>query len=173
MNRPLLRQKLALPPLWRGALPRERLLRHLDEAIAEGRHIGLFAGTGYGKSTLLAEWARQHPTVWLTLDAEDADLDMFLGYLIFAFEQALPGFTTEARVMLGRAREREGAQATLSALLADLDEQDDTPLNLVLDDLANQFKLVDPSAAMESTAEFALRRKLYRLSRELLIQSSL
>jgi ATP/maltotriose-dependent transcriptional regulator MalT len=134
MTRPMLRQKLAFPPLWRGALQRERLLAVLNLAIAEGRHIGLFAGTGYGKTTLLAEWAREHPAVWITLDAEDADLDVFLSYLVFAFEQVLPEFRTEARELLGRAREREGAQAALSALLADLDEQCDRPLVLILDD---------------------------------------
>jgi ATP/maltotriose-dependent transcriptional regulator MalT len=134
MTRPILRQKLALPPLWRGALQRDRLLEVLDLAIAEGRHIGLFAGTGYGKTTLLAAWARTHQAVWLTLDAEDADLDVFLSYMVFAFEQVLPEFRTEARALLGRAREREGAQAVLSALLADLDEQCDRPLVLILDD---------------------------------------
>lgn len=123
-----------LPPLWPDVLSRERLLASLDEAIEQGRHVGLFAGTGNGKTTLLAMWARNRPTAWLTLDAEDADLDTFLGYLIAALERAVPGFTTEARDLLGRAREREGAHAALATLLADLDEQCDHPLVLVLDE---------------------------------------
>ncbi len=134
MNRPILRRKLTPPPPWDGAVVRPRLAATLDAALAEGRHVVLCAGTGYGKTSLLADWARRQDCAWLTLDAEDADLDAFLAYLVAACERALPGFATEARSMLGRAREREGAIAALSSLIADLDEQCDRPLLLVLDD---------------------------------------
>src|SRR5690349_23765516 len=118
MTRRILRQKLQPPPPWEGAIVRQRVFALLDAAIAEGAHVGLFAGTGYGKTALLADYARGRETAWLTLDAEDADLDVFLAYLVAAFERALPGFRTEASGLLGRAREREGAFAALSALLA-------------------------------------------------------
>jgi ATP/maltotriose-dependent transcriptional regulator MalT/DNA-binding SARP family transcriptional activator len=134
MNRPILRRKLTPPPPWDGAIARPRLEAALERALGEGRHVVLCAGTGYGKTSLLADWARRHDGAWLTLDAEDADLDAFLAYLIAACERALPGFATEARTMLGRARDRDGAIAALSALIADLDEQCDRPLLLVLDD---------------------------------------
>ncbi len=102
--------------------------------MAEGRHAAIFAGSGYGKTALVAAWCQGRPTAWVTLDAEDAALDVFLTYVISAFERALPGFRTEASALLGRAKEREGALAALSALLADLDEQVEAPVALVLDD---------------------------------------
>ncbi|MDB5101588.1 MAG: ATP-dependent transcriptional regulator, MalT-like, LuxR family, partial [Cyanobacteria bacterium RYN_339] len=134
MSPPILRQKLTPPRPWAGVIPRPRLEAWLDAAFERGAHVGVFAATGYGKTALLAAWAQRHGAAWLTLDAEDADLDVALTYLITAFENALPGFRTEARDLLGRARERDGAFATLSALLADLDEQCDRPLALVIDD---------------------------------------
>ena len=134
MRRPILRRKLTPPPPWDGAIARPRLDALFAAALAEGRHVVLCAGTGYGKTSLLAARARGADCAWLTLDAEDADLDAFLTYMVASCERALPGFATEARAMLGRAREREGAIAALSSLMADLDEQCDRPLLLVLDD---------------------------------------
>ena len=100
MTRRFLKRKLAPPPAWTGAIARPRLAALLDAALAAGSHVGLFAGTGYGKTMLLADWARATQSrpeppfhdrppalAWLTLDAEDADLDAFLTYLVAAFEQ--------------------------------------------------------------------------------------
>lgn len=134
MPLPLLRQKLALPPSWGEFVARPRLADVLDLALTAGQHVALFAGSGYGKTTLVADWCRDRPCAWVSLDAEDAALDVFLAYVIGAVERALPGFGTEASSLLGRAQEREGAFAALSALLADLDEQVEEPLPLVLDD---------------------------------------
>lgn len=115
-------------------IPRPSLEARLETAVRERQHVAIFASTGYGKTTLVAKWCKDLAPAWVTLDAEDADLDVFLAYLISAFERALENFDTEARGMLGRAREREGAMAALSVLLADLDEQCDRPLVLILDD---------------------------------------
>ncbi|MDB5102259.1 MAG: transcriptional regulator, LuxR family protein [Cyanobacteria bacterium RYN_339] len=134
MSPPILRRKLQPPPAWPDLVRRERLLARLDEAVAAGQHVALVAGSGYGKTALLADWARGRAVGWLTLDAEDADLDAFLGYMIAACEAAVPGFRTAASGMLGHAREREGALAALAALIADLDEQVEAPVALVLDD---------------------------------------
>lgn len=133
MPKSILRRKLT-PPLLPNTLPRGAVFAAFDEAIAAGRHLALIAGSGYGKSTALATWCGAHATAWVTLDAEDADLDTFLAYLIAACERACPAFRSEAKAMLGRARERDGAIAALSALIADLDEQIERPLCVVLDD---------------------------------------
>jgi LuxR family maltose regulon positive regulatory protein len=134
MALPLLRRKLTRPALWEAALARELLHARLTTALDAGRHIALIAGSGYGKTSLLAAWTHERPVAWLALDAEDADLDSFLTYLVAACEAALPGFVSEAHGLLGRAREREGASAALATLIADLDEQVDRPLLIVLDD---------------------------------------
>ncbi|MDB5100477.1 MAG: transcriptional activator domain protein [Cyanobacteria bacterium RYN_339] len=127
-------QKLAPPPSWPRALRRSRLESALDAAIAAQQHVTLVAGAGYGKSTLVAAWSASRTCVWTTLDADDAELDAFLTVLVVAFERALPGFCTEARDLLLRARDRDAAHAVLAALLADLDEQCVDPVVLVIDD---------------------------------------
>lgn len=131
---PIVRQKLTPPPVWPQALRRDRLLAALDGAIAGGRHVLIHGGAGFGKTMLASAWSEPRRTVWITLDAEDTALDSFLAYMIAGFEGAVPGFASESSAMLGRARDRSEATAALSTLLADLDEQVDEPLALVLDD---------------------------------------
>ncbi|MBI6545469.1 MAG: tetratricopeptide repeat protein [Cyanobacteria bacterium NC_groundwater_1444_Ag_S-0.65um_54_12] len=136
MHMTLLRRKLTIPPVWEGAVRRERLVSMLNTAIKAGSHVAMIAGSGYGKTTLLADWCRQQDrnAAWLSLDSEDADLDTFLAYLLATIESVLPGFHSEAHGLLERSRERQGALATLTTLLADLDEQVDRAILLVLDD---------------------------------------
>ena len=102
--------------------------------MGAGRHVVVAAGSGFGKTTLLASWAATRAAGWVTLDAEDADLDQVLAYLVAACEAMLPGFATGAHALLPRAREREAAQAALATLVADLEEQAAAPCVLVLDD---------------------------------------
>ena len=52
---------------------RPRLLHRLDEAILEHRLTTIVAGPGTGKTTLLAQWAATHRTVWHTAVAGDSD----------------------------------------------------------------------------------------------------
>lgn len=130
-----LRRKLAIPPVWQHAIRRERLHAQLDVAAAEGRHVALMAGQGFGKTSLLAAWVAGRPTAWVTLDNDDVGLESFLVHLAAACEGAIAGFASEARAMAAHAATREAARAVLSVLLADLDEQCEQPLALVLDDV--------------------------------------
>ena len=52
---------------------RPRLLHRLDEAILEHRLTTIVAGPGTGKTTLLAQWAATHRTVWHTAVAGDSE----------------------------------------------------------------------------------------------------
>jgi ATP/maltotriose-dependent transcriptional regulator MalT/DNA-binding SARP family transcriptional activator len=145
MRAALLRRKTAVVVPWEGIIGRERLQARLSAAVRDGKHVAVIAGPGYGKTALLASWCQSAGgsanAAWLTLDAEDADLDTFLAYLIRAIEAAFPDFRTEASGLVDRARDREGALAAITALLADLDEQADSLVGpagqravLVLDD---------------------------------------
>lgn len=51
------------------------------------------APAGYGKTTLLAQWAQasRHPVAWLSLDEEDNDAERFFRYLLAAWEKVQPG----------------------------------------------------------------------------------
>ena len=49
-------------------------MARLDEGLARGLVL-VCAPAGYGKTVLLADWARRgtHPVAWLSLDAGDND----------------------------------------------------------------------------------------------------
>ena len=75
----LLATKLHVPGPRPGLVPRQRLLVRLDDRLARG--LVLVCGpAGYGKTVLLADWARHGgpPVAWLSLDAGDNDPARFL-----------------------------------------------------------------------------------------------
>ncbi|MGE0313382.1 MAG: LuxR C-terminal-related transcriptional regulator [Lautropia sp.] len=63
-------------PMLRGQpIVRSALLDRLDRAIDEGVIVSVVAGAGYGKSTLLAQWAHRRvasqPIAWIAVDRLD------------------------------------------------------------------------------------------------------
>ncbi|HWG83899.1 MAG TPA: hypothetical protein VNT60_00350, partial [Deinococcales bacterium] len=72
--------KVVVPPLRARFVPRERLVRHLEDAVAGGVPLSLVcAPAGFGKTSLLAQWLRQsgRAAAWLTLDDSDDDPSVF------------------------------------------------------------------------------------------------
>jgi len=69
--------KLLPPEPPDGAVLRPRLLERLDEARAR-RLTTIVAGAGYGKSTLVASWARAPACVWFSCDQADRALSVFV-----------------------------------------------------------------------------------------------
>ena len=61
-----------------GVVPRPRLLSSLAKAIGRGLTL-VCTPAGFGKSTLLGDFARQsrHPTAWLSLDTGENDPSRF------------------------------------------------------------------------------------------------
>ena len=72
------RVKLAVPEPAPGAVPRSGLEARLERA-ADLPLTLVIAGAGYGKTPLLASWARTtgRKVAWLSLDGGDADLRRF------------------------------------------------------------------------------------------------
>jgi LuxR family maltose regulon positive regulatory protein len=66
----LLSTKLHAPGARPGFVSRSRLTERLDEALGRGLVL-VCAPAGYGKTALLAGWARhrERPVAWLSLDA--------------------------------------------------------------------------------------------------------
>jgi hypothetical protein len=88
----LLATKLHLPRPHPGFLARPRLLERLDESTA--RELTLVCvPAGFGKTTLLADWARtgQTPVAWLSLDEGDNDPVRFWRYVAGALDQVRAG----------------------------------------------------------------------------------
>ncbi|MBN2086360.1 MAG: hypothetical protein JW748_14165 [Anaerolineales bacterium] len=86
MNRDILLDSKTNPPALRANLvSRPRLLDQLENGLAAGREVTLIsAPAGFGKTTLLAEWAGRtaRPVSWLALEESENDPALFLRYLI-------------------------------------------------------------------------------------------
>jgi LuxR family maltose regulon positive regulatory protein len=141
----LLATKLHMPGPQPGFVPRPRLVEALGEGLARGRVL-VCAPAGFGKTALLADWARGdgRPVAWLGLDAGDSDPARFWRYVVAALEGARPG-------LAGRVGPPPpGSVAGLvTALINELaaDPGPDEVL-LVLDD----YHLVDSGPVHESVA---------------------
>ena len=98
MPAPILATKLYIPPSRRRVVLRPRLVERLNEGIAAGHKLTLVsAPAGFGKTTLVSEWARHNqprtPAAWLSLDNEDNDPVRFWDYFIAALQTyPVPGF---------------------------------------------------------------------------------
>ncbi len=141
----LLATKLHVPRLQPGFVPRGRLVEALGEGLARGRVL-VCAPAGFGKTALLADWARGggRPVAWLGLDDGDSDPARFWRYAVAALDRARPGLA--GRVGPPPSRSFEGLVTTLINELA-ADPGPDEVL-LVLDD----YHLVDSGPVHESVA---------------------
>jgi LuxR family transcriptional regulator, maltose regulon positive regulatory protein len=126
--------KLQIPQSNIRPLPRPHLTAQLDEVFVQHRCLVLVtAPAGFGKTTLVANWASTQSNVsWLSLDVEDNDAMAFLQHLAEAVRKAVPGAGQEALEML-RSPQPPSHLVVLSALLHDLTQRSH-PLYVVLDD---------------------------------------
>lgn len=92
MVNPLLVTKLHLPSPPLSLVQRKRLLEKLNRGLTS-RLILVSAAAGFGKTTILGEWAHQieFPVSWLSLDERDNDLIHFWIYFITALQQSNGG----------------------------------------------------------------------------------
>ena len=98
----LLATKLHVPGPRPDLVPRPRLTARLDEGLARGLVL-VCAPAGYGKTVLLADWARRgrQPVAWLSLDAGDNDPARFWRHAVAALDRARPGTGGRVAPLLG------------------------------------------------------------------------
>ena len=133
MSTPILTTKLYIPPVRPNAVPRQRLIARLSQGLH--RKLTLIAApAGFGKTTLLSEWAALcgRPAAWLSLDEGDSDPTRFLTYLVAALRTIVP---TMGSGVLGVLQSPQllPTEAILTVLLNDITAIPD-PFVLVLDD---------------------------------------
>ena len=77
-----LRAKLAPPPEREGLIERPRVVERLERS-RRSRFVTVIAPPGYGKTTLLAQWATRdrRDFAWLSLDHRDNDPIVLLSYV--------------------------------------------------------------------------------------------
>jgi ATP/maltotriose-dependent transcriptional regulator MalT len=141
----LLATKLHMPGPRPGQVLRPRLTARLDEGQARGLVLAS-APAGYGKTVLLADWARhgEHPVAWLSLDAGDNDPARFWHHAVAALDRALPGTGDRVAPLLGPPAP-SSFQGLVTALINDLAGEEAL---LVLDD----YHLISARQVHESLA---------------------
>jgi LuxR family maltose regulon positive regulatory protein len=144
----LLATKLHVPAIGHELVHRAALL----DALSVGRRRKLTllsAPAGWGKTTLLAQWAlaagEDQRFAWLSLDRSDNDPVWFWMYVVAALQTVSPGVGTRAVELLTIGA--DPVQVVLPTLLNDLDTIA-SPMVLVLDD----YHLVVDRAVHEQMA---------------------
>jgi serine/threonine-protein kinase PknK len=111
------------PPIpVRGLVNRERLTEQLRGG-GRRRLVFIHAPSGYGKSTLAAQWRDELTSTgvavgWLTVDDDDNNVVWFLAHLIEAIRRVRPSLAES----LGAALEEHGENAARYVLTALVDE---------------------------------------------------
>ena len=107
--------------------------------------------TGFGKSTLAAQWAKQLTTegvavAWLTVDHDDNNVVWFVSHLIEAIRAVTPALATE----LGEVLEEHGDEAERYVLTSLINEihQSGARMTLVIDDWQ---RVTDPATIAAMT----------------------
>jgi LuxR family maltose regulon positive regulatory protein len=133
MATPLLTTKLYIPPVRPELVLRPHLIERLNEGL-DHRLTLVSAPAGFGKTTLLTEWASScgRPVAWLSLDEGDNDLARFMAYFVAALEtiQANIGQGVLGAFQAPRPPQMESVLTGLINEIAALPE----PFVLVLDD---------------------------------------
>jgi LuxR family maltose regulon positive regulatory protein len=142
MAAPLLTTKPQIPPLTPHETPRPRLVDALECSVLSHKLVLLATPAGYGKTTLLAQWARVTglSVVWLTLDQGDNDLERFLRYLLAGWEKVQPGMK-ESKLGLLLSGMAPDSESVLAAFI-NVANETPNPLVFVLDD----YHLIEESA---------------------------
>jgi LuxR family maltose regulon positive regulatory protein len=128
----VLESKLTPPFVRDGTVPRAALRERLKNAATP--LVAIVAPPGYGKTTLLSQWAEQthRPVAWLSLDEHDNDPAVLLTYLAVALHRAEPIDQEIFRTLTSRSV--LVSQATLPRLAGAL-TTGARPLTLILDNL--------------------------------------
>jgi len=151
---PTIITKVLLPSRRESLLYRSRLVNFIHEHI-DRKLILVSAGAGYGKTSLLIDYAHDTdlPVCWLALDEGDRDLRVFLDYLVSAIRQRFPQFGQRTQEILRSAAFPLDSRAVVGALATDMYEDIPGYFVLVLDD----YHLMDASAEVNLFLDTLLR----------------
>ena len=127
---PLREARLVVPRRHVGTLRRTRLLRQLRSTRRPV--ISIVAPPGYGKSSLLVQWATEEvaPVAWLTADDSDNDPVVFLTDLAAAVDRRVP---LGAELFSAIASDTVSHRTVVGRLLAAMSRPTE-PVRIAIDD---------------------------------------
>src|SRR6266704_3338964 len=117
-----------------GFVPRPRLLARLSQGIGSGLTV-VCTPAGFGKTTMLGDWARRSrvPAAWLSLDAGDNDPARFWRYVAAALDRVRPGTDAPVTALL-QGRQQPPLEAVATVVINELSAPGKGGVALVLDD---------------------------------------
>jgi LuxR family maltose regulon positive regulatory protein len=141
--------KLSRPPLRPGIVRRTGLVERL-RASRSASVVAITAPAGYGKTTLLAEWAERDPRpfAWVSMDEADGDPVVFLGHVAVALDR-IEGIGPQ--VFEAIASSTGATQGRILSRLGSALSKGTQPFVLVLDDFDG---LIEP-VVMDAVATIA------------------
>ncbi|MGG1517755.1 LuxR C-terminal-related transcriptional regulator [Paenibacillus oryzisoli] len=130
----LLKAKTTYPALKETLIKRDRLLTAMTAGL-QGRLTLVCAPAGFGKTTLLTQWAhsQQQAPAWLSLDELDNDLVRFWRYVVHALTAVVPEAVAQRIAPLIETLPNVSINTFLDALLNELYILSETAV-LMLDD---------------------------------------
>lgn len=151
MRSPSRLRKIMCPALPPAILHRETLVQRLTTAIVGSTSVSngtspyklllLHAPAGYGKTTLLVDFAQQAsiPCCWYQLDTSDTDIVIFIERLLASIRQHFPHFGTQIDPLLAGAiasnaekRIAYGLETVIETLIEALSEEISERFALIL-----------------------------------------
>jgi len=129
----LLASKVRRPPVRPGTVPRPFLIERLRRAD-RGPIVSVVAPPGYGKTTLLAQWAERNGRsfAWVSVDEADNDPKVLLSYVAEALDAVEP---IGERVFDALASPGSSVPGSVVPRLGSAFSSMTTPVALVLDDV--------------------------------------
>jgi LuxR family maltose regulon positive regulatory protein len=127
------RTKIIIPRRRADLLSRPRLTSLLDDLL-DYKLLLVAAPAGYGKTSLLLDWAHQNtlPVCWYALDPLDQDLQRFIGHFIASISRLFPSF----------GRQSEAVLQSTNSIKIDLDRVIPTIVNEAYDNIKEHFAIV-------------------------------
>ncbi|MDI6840805.1 MAG: sigma 54-interacting transcriptional regulator [bacterium] len=158
----IVKTKITSPKLGKNILKRPRLLNLLRNNL-DKKLILVSADAGYGKTTLISDLASEierHRKAWYTIDKGDADLVVFMSYLVESIAQAYPNFGNKTKIIIKNVKDLSAnLEIVVGAFINELMDTLKDELFIFIDD----YHLVSESKSINDALDYLLEHQPQKL----------